>query len=96
MQAHDALVRIRPSLNASLKQWHAFYERSVAAMGLGRGWARLVERRRERKRARHRNRRMRSRRVRMTWQTCRQCGSGSFLSARGDRVCGGCGCLSLH
>ncbi|MGH3905451.1 MAG: AMED_5909 family protein [Pseudonocardiaceae bacterium] len=30
MQAHDALVRVRPSSDAPLKDWHAFYERSVA------------------------------------------------------------------
>lgn len=29
MQAHDALVAIRPKSNASLKAWKAFYERSV-------------------------------------------------------------------
>ncbi len=63
-------------------------------MGLGRRWARLIERWRERKRARRRNRWMRARRVRLTWQTCRRCGSGSFLPATADRVCGGC--LSLR
>lgn len=30
MQAHDALVAIRPKSNASLGAWKAFYERSVA------------------------------------------------------------------
>ena len=59
-------------------------------MGLGRGWARLVERRRARTRSRRRDRRMRARRVRVTWQTCRRCGSGSFLPDGSDRVCGGC------
>jgi ribosomal protein S27AE len=63
-------------------------------MGLGRSWARLVERRREQKRSRRRYRRMRTRRVRVTWQTCRKCGSGCFLPVRGDRICGGC--LSLQ
>jgi ribosomal protein S27AE len=63
-------------------------------MGLGRSWARLVERRRERKRERRRNRRMRGRRVRLTWKNCRRCGSGSFLPANADRVCEGC--LSLR
>ncbi|MGH3943358.1 MAG: hypothetical protein ACRDTG_32985 [Pseudonocardiaceae bacterium] len=55
-------------------------------MGLGRGWARLVERRRERKRLRRR----RTRRGRMAWQTCRQCGSVSFFPTGNDRLCGGC------
>lgn len=30
MQAHDALVRIRPSSRASLAAWKSYYERSVA------------------------------------------------------------------
>ncbi len=30
IQAHDALVRIRPKGNASLAAWKAYYERSVA------------------------------------------------------------------
>ena len=30
MQAHDALVVIRPKSNASLVAWKAYYERSVA------------------------------------------------------------------
>lgn len=30
MQAHTALVRIRPKENASLEAWKAHYERSVA------------------------------------------------------------------
>lgn len=59
-------------------------------MGLGRGWARLIGQRRERKRARRRNQRIRTRRFRLSWQTCRQCGSGSFLPTGGDRICGGC------
>ncbi len=63
-------------------------------MGLGRGWARLVERRRELKQSRRRYRRLRGRRVRVSWQTCRLCGSGSFIPAGSDRVCGGC--LSLQ
>jgi uncharacterized OB-fold protein len=63
-------------------------------MGMGRGWARLVQRRRERKRSQRRYRRLRVRKGRVTWQICRQCGSGSFLPVRGDRVCGGC--LSLQ
>jgi len=63
-------------------------------MGLGRSWARLIEQRRERKRLRRRNCQIRKRRVRMTWQTCRQCGSGSFLPAGADPICGGC--LSLR
>ncbi len=62
-------------------------------MGLGRSWARLVERRRERKRLRRRYRRTRRRRGGLTWQICRRSGSGSFLPARGDQLCGGC--LSL-
>jgi uncharacterized OB-fold protein len=63
-------------------------------MGLGRSWARLVQRRRERKLARRRDRRKRGQRTRMTWQTCRECGSGSFLPVRSEPVCGGC--LSLR
>lgn len=38
--------------------------------------------------------RVRRRRVRLTWQTCRRCGSCSFQPARSDRLCGGC--LSLQ
>lgn len=30
MQAHDALVRIRPKSDAPLAAWKAYYERSVA------------------------------------------------------------------
>lgn len=30
MQAHTALVRIRPKANASLRAWKAYYEQSVA------------------------------------------------------------------
>jgi hypothetical protein len=30
MQAHDALVRIRPKSGASLVAWKSYYERSVA------------------------------------------------------------------
>lgn len=30
MQAHEALVRIRPKGNASLATWKSYYERSVA------------------------------------------------------------------
>jgi hypothetical protein len=59
-------------------------------MGLGRGWARLIEQRRERKRLLRQYRRRRG----LTWQICRRCGSGSFLPARGDRLCSGC--LSLQ
>lgn len=29
IEAHNALVRIRPKSNASLAQWRAFYQRSV-------------------------------------------------------------------
>lgn len=36
----------------------------------------------------------RTRWVRSTWQTCRRCGSQSYLRAAGDRLCGGC--RSLH
>ncbi len=63
-------------------------------MGLGRSWARLVQRRRDRKRLRRRYQRMRGRKSRVMWQICRQCGSCSFLPVRGNRVCGGC--LSLR
>ena len=29
-------------------------------------------------------------RVRLTWQTCRRCGSKSYLPAGDDRLCGSC------
>ncbi len=32
----------------------------------------------------------RPRRVRLTWQTCRRCGSSSFIPVSHDRLCGGC------
>jgi uncharacterized OB-fold protein len=63
-------------------------------MRLGRGWARLVAKHRERKQQRRRDRWMRGRRTKLTWQTCRRCGSCSFLPAKGDQVCQGC--LSLQ
>jgi ribosomal protein S27AE len=52
-------------------------------MGLRRWWAEVVERRR-----------VRRGRVRVTWQTCRRCGSYSFQPAGSDRLCGSC--LSLQ
>jgi hypothetical protein len=30
MEMHDALVRIRPSRDAPLEQWHAYHHRSAA------------------------------------------------------------------
>lgn len=36
----------------------------------------------------------RARRGRLTWQTCRRCGSRSYLQTGGERLCGGC--QSLH
>jgi hypothetical protein len=44
-------------------------------MGWGRRWAALTARRW---------------RVRMTWQTCRRCGSYSLLPVGFDPICGGC------
>jgi hypothetical protein len=48
-------------------------------MRVGRLWAVLVPRRWTR-----------PRRARVTWRTCRRCGSYSFQSADSDRLCGGC------
>jgi hypothetical protein len=52
-------------------------------MRVDRLWAALVERRR-----------VRRGRVRVTWQTCRRCGSYSFQPAGSDQLCGSC--LSLQ
>ncbi len=52
-------------------------------MRMGRLWSALVTRRWAR-----------PSRVRVTWRTCRRCGSYSFQSAGSDRLCGGC--LSLQ
>lgn len=56
--------------------------RAVTVMTLFRLWAALFAQR------------QRSDRVRLTWQTCRRCGSYSFLPAGSDGRCGGC--LSLQ
>ncbi|MGH3837635.1 MAG: FAD-dependent monooxygenase [Pseudonocardiaceae bacterium] len=53
-------------------------------------WAVWVGRRRAQKLSRNRRRGMRLLRVRVTWQTCRRCGSSSFIPASADRLCGGC------
>ena len=52
-------------------------------MRLSRRWAAWVARRR-----------VRRGRVRVTWQTCRRCGSHSFQPASSDQLCGSC--LSLQ
>lgn len=53
-------------------------------VGIGRRWAALVARRQAR-----------SKQVRLTWQTCRRCGSYSLRPAGSDdQLCGGC--LSLQ
>lgn len=52
-------------------------------MRVGRLWAALLARRRAF-----------PGRVRVTWQTCRRCGSYSFQPVGSDRLCGGC--LSLQ
>jgi hypothetical protein len=46
---------------------------------LSRWWAAMAARRRARRS-----------RVRLTWQTCRRCGSYSLLPASSDQLCGGC------
>lgn len=53
--------------------------KEVMVMGWGRRWAALVARRRARRW-----------RVLLTWQTCRRCGSYSFLPSGFNPVCGGC------
>jgi hypothetical protein len=55
------------------------WKRGVMVMGWGTRWAALIARRRARRR-----------RVRMTWQTCRRCGSYSLLPIGLDPICGGC------
>jgi hypothetical protein len=52
-------------------------------MRVSRLWAALVTRCRAR-----------PGRVRVTWRTCRRCGSYSFQRTGSDRLCGGC--LSLQ
>jgi hypothetical protein len=52
-------------------------------------WAGLVARRAGRAELR----RMRRNRVRVTWRTCRRCGSYSYQTGKSG-LCGGC--LSLH
>lgn len=48
-------------------------------------WAALVDKAQKLMRQR-----VRTRRVRLTWQTCRRCGSYSFETTGSDRLCGGC------
>jgi uncharacterized OB-fold protein len=57
--------------------------KEVMILGWGRRWGALLARRRA-----HR------RRVRLTWQICRRCGSYSFVPAGADQLCGSC--RSLH
>jgi hypothetical protein len=48
-------------------------------MGWGQWWVGLTERRRAR-----------CWRVRLTWQTCRRCGSYAFMPAGFRSICGSC------
>lgn len=54
-------------------------EKEVMVMGWGRWWAALVARRRARRW-----------RVRLTFQTCRRCGSYAWLPVGLDPICGNC------
>jgi ribosomal protein S27AE len=57
-------------------------------MRIGECWAALVERAQRLIRDSRPGRN--ARRVRLTWQTCRRCGSKSYLPAGDDRLCGSC------
>jgi uncharacterized OB-fold protein len=48
-------------------------------MDWGKRWAEMVARRRARRR-----------RVRLTWQTCRRCGSHAFFPVGIKPICGSC------
>ncbi len=54
-------------------------------MRMGGCWAALIDRVQTLSR-----KGLRLRRVRLTWQTCRRCGSYSFLPTSSGRLCGGC------